>query len=202
VQLTRTALRPGVALLAIVMLVASSSAALASHKTAVRRAPTAQGSLIFTKSSIPAGNPQTPPCTPAAACASDLHFTWKSNCTATNPTKVVLDWTVNGYVVGNPFVAPCRANDLEFTWNPNFCVTSAFWTLNGVKIARLGLMSRTGLLKAATAGVAAVAGVGLLKPQRAFACADQTVGSRTFLSRTYARFGGQAVPLGWISTMR
>jgi len=78
---------------------------------------------------------------PAPQQANDLHYVWTSGGCKNGYAfpYIRLLWTIDGKVIGSPTLAPCKANDFEFSWSPSGNVMSASWTMNGMVLANLAV---------------------------------------------------------------
>lgn len=130
----------------------SSTTTPVASRASVRPAQSSLPSYLnFTHNGTVNGSTKSPCLTVASGaveCANDLHFRWKitGKCyKGIEYPPMVVVWTINGAAVGSnpnePYpglnLAPCRANDFEWSWNDSGSVIVGYWTYNGKRFAKI-----------------------------------------------------------------
>jgi len=131
--------RSGIAVFAALILVVSTLIAVqAKSQPTARRAPVTQPTLVLTFN----GAVVETFVAPAGIAINDVDVHWPTPRKCVNGIQwppVLMQFTLNGTVVGVPQLAPCKANDFETAWDPNYQIIAKYptgapatgWTVNG-----------------------------------------------------------------------
>ena len=133
------------------LVVCHALAILSDEHAIIRHCLVTQPTLILTYNGIPV-EVFAPPFSPVTAIpVNDVDLVWatpKKCAGGIQLPPVLLRWTYNGTDEGPPTIAgipgfyvptlaPCRVNDFDAAWGPNYNFTSADWSYNGKPIVNV-----------------------------------------------------------------